>query len=160
MGLWWLWDSHNDLPLDDLSQRLLDLAQSLDDPLKVALIKNQLAHWLVYSGQPEAGFAMHEEALAALQHHGERQHVALTLQFLGQAAAYAGDLRRALLYCDQAIALARTIGDLRTLAGSLMLRGYTTSPAFKEPVFSAPATLTACQRDLQEARRLDDEIER
>jgi DNA-binding CsgD family transcriptional regulator/Flp pilus assembly protein TadD len=158
-GLWWLWANYSDPRLNDLCQRLLDLARLLDDPLKVAFSKNLQGYWLVSSNQPEAGFALHEEALPVLQQHGESHAVVRTLLFLGHAAAEAGELRRAVAYYDQAIALARSIGDVRVLAGSLAYRGFTTSPAFTEAVFSVRGSLAACQRDLQEARRLADEIE-
>jgi predicted ATPase/DNA-binding CsgD family transcriptional regulator len=159
MGLAWLWGNYNDPRSGDLCRRLLELAQELGDPLKVALSQNVLGNWLVFSNQPEAGLALHEQALPVLQQHRESQQVVRTLQFLGQAAAQYGDLRRAVAYYDQGIILARTIGDRRAQAASLAYRGLATSPAVKEAVFSAGGTLAACQQDLQEALRLVDEIE-
>jgi len=155
-----LWANYTDLRCGDLCQRLVDLAQVLDDPLKVALSQNLLGNWLVCSNHPQAGLALHEQALPLVQQYGESRQVVTTLQLLGQAADSAGQRRRAVLSFDQAIALSRSIGHRRGVAVSLGYRGLATSPAFHETVESAGGTLAACQRDLEEARRLYDDIER
>src|SRR5258706_11752744 len=68
-------------------------------------------------------------------------------------------MRWAVSYYDRAIALSRSIGEKRICVASLAFRSYAISPALKEPAFSAQGTLAACQRDLEEARRLTDEME-
>ena len=159
MGLIWLLSEHDDQDLSDFFQRLLDLAQSLEDPQKYALSKNLQAHHLAEDGQPEASIPMHEEALHLFQHQGDQRGEARALEFLGQTMAFYGDMRWAVSYYDRAIALSRSIGEKRICVASLACRSYAVSPALKEPAFSAQGTLAACQRDLEEARRLTDEME-
>jgi len=159
MGLIWLLSEHDDQVRSDFFQRLLDLAQSLEDPQKYALGKNLQAHHLAYAGQPEASITMHEEALHLFQQQGDQRGEARALEFLGQTIAFYGDMRWAVSYYDRAIALSRSIGEKRICAASLAFRSYAMSPALKEPAFSAQGTLAACQRDLEEARSMADEME-
>src|SRR5258708_21621411 len=93
MGLIWLLSEHDDQVRSDFFQRLLDLAQSLEDPQKYALGKNLQAHHLAYAGQPEASIPMHEEALHLFQQQGDQRGEARALEFLGQTMAFYGDMR-------------------------------------------------------------------
>jgi DNA-binding CsgD family transcriptional regulator len=159
MGLIWLLSEHDDQVRSDFFQRLLDLAQLLEDPQKYAQSKNLQAHHLAYAGQPEASIPMHEEALHLFQHQGDQRGEARALEFLGQTMAFYGDMRGAVSSYDRAIALSRRIGEKRVCVASLFYRSYATSPALKEPAFSAQGTLAACQQDLEEARSMADEME-
>src|SRR5260221_11800058 len=159
MGLIWLLSEHDDQVLSDFFQRLLDLAQSLEDPQKYALGKNLQAHHPAYAGQPEPSITMHEEALHLFQQQGDQRGEARALEFLGQTIAFYGDMRWAVSYYDRAIALSRSIGEKRICVASLAFRSSAISPALKEPAFSAQGTLAGWQRDLEEARRLTDEME-
>src|SRR5258708_10685096 len=73
--------------------------------------------------------------------------------------AFYGDMRGAVSSYDRAIALSRRIGEKRVCVASLFYRSYATSPALKEPAFSAQGTLVVCQQYLEEARSMPHEME-
>jgi DNA-binding CsgD family transcriptional regulator len=159
MELGSLWRGQDYLHAGDFLRRALALAQGQSSPQQYARSKNRLANWLVNTGHLEEGISMHEEAEAVLQALGETRDLAQTLGFLGRATTFAGDLRRSVSYYGQSVALYRAAGDQRGLAACLALRSAATSPFHSEPIFSATASLAACQQDLEEALCLARTIE-
>jgi len=159
MELGSLWRGKDYLHAGDFFRRALALTQARSSPQQYARSLNRLANWLVNTGQLEEGITMHEEAEAVLQALGETRDMAQTLGFLGRATTFAGDLRRSVSYYDQSVALYRAAGDQRGLVASLILHSAAASPFHSEPVFSAKASLVACQQNLKEALCLASTIE-
>ena len=142
----------------DYFDRAAALARDLDDPTLQGHSLNRLGNWLLNTGQYDASLAAHRQALALFEARADRQGIADTLDLLGLACAFSGDLPQSAAHYTRAIEGYRTLGDRRGRASSLAVRGVVRSPAFAETVSGAAGTQEECVRDFDEAIGLTRQI--
>jgi predicted ATPase/DNA-binding CsgD family transcriptional regulator len=159
MAITFLWTERDYPRAEDYLRRALELAQALGDTQKFAFTQNLRGYWLTNAGQPVASIPLHEEALAASLRCSEVQCIGSTLQYLALALLYSGDMQRADVCNDQAIAFARTWGDKRSLANCLVMGIALATPVLNETTYSTREPLAKRRQDIQKALAQADSIE-
>ena len=153
-----LWTGQDYDRAGDYLTRAAALARDLDDPTFQGHSLNRLGNWLLNTGQYDASLAAHRQALALFEARADRQAIADTLDLLGLACAFSGDLPLSASCYTRAIDEYGTLGDRRGRASSLAVRGVVRSPAFAETVSGTDGTQEACVRDIDEALELTRQI--
>jgi excisionase family DNA binding protein len=96
---------------------------TLENRMDAAMMKGQIGFVLLYLGRYKEAEPFFEESLAEFHELGNEVNVAVMLDALGTAAYGQGDLIRAKLHVEAAIALIRTTGELHRLPSALQFSG-------------------------------------
>ena len=119
-----LWAGRDLALTGDYYQRALELARSLDEPRLIAHTLNRLGHWRVNAVKPREALALHKEALAIFEGLGDRPGVATTLDLLGTASFFSGELVGIVRYSERAATLFRELDDRQGLSHSLAMLSH------------------------------------
>ncbi len=150
-----LWAGRDYVEAGIYYRQAFDLAQTMDDPLRLAQSQNRLGNWYLNVDQTVEAIRFHQEALALFQTAGYQRGIAETLDLLGMASLLNSAPLESAAYLERAVLLWREIGDRQWLSSSLAtltLSGicYHTDKAF--PVFQRD--LASGEEALQIAREI------
>jgi predicted ATPase/class 3 adenylate cyclase len=110
----WAYDERGAKPeANALAERILELAQQVDDPWVRAEALNDVGglHALTDTGGVDRGAALLQESLALRRALGDEQNVADSLNNLGWAALLRGDYPEARRHLEESLYVARRLGD-------------------------------------------------
>jgi DNA-binding CsgD family transcriptional regulator/tetratricopeptide (TPR) repeat protein len=123
-----LWASRNYDRAGEHCQRALQLARMHDDRSILAHARNRVGNWYGNGDHGDVAMLHHQEALALFEQLDDRHGVAATLDLLGMAAHFIGDTPAAAHYCEQAVALARELGERKLLSSALATLAVAQAP--------------------------------
>jgi len=140
LALGFLWTARSYQQADDYFQAALGLARQAGDPIALARTLNRVGNWYLNADEPQTALVYHRKALAFLQQADNLPGAAETLDLLGTATYYSGDLSGAAAYYQAAIDLCRTLDQRTTLVSALLLFAVTGSPNYLHDtlVWSSP----------------------
>lgn len=130
LALGFLWTARSYQQADDYFQAALQLARQHGEPVTLARTLNRVGNWHLNADEPQIAFAHHEEALTLLRQADDQPAVAETLDLLGTAAYYSGDLAQAIVYYGMTIDLSRVYKQHSTLVSALLLLGVASGPNY------------------------------
>ena len=144
--LGFLWASRDYIQAGQWFRRALELAQALADPRLQASSLNRLANWLVNTGHEEEGIHTHQQALQIFEAQHDKEGMAETLDLLGTANGFSGDVVMAVKQQGQAIE--RQADLLNEQAFAEIIMGFTWSPFGEIPCPGASAQgMQNCHRN-------------
>jgi tetratricopeptide (TPR) repeat protein len=152
MAIGFLWTGHDYEQAGVWFRQALALAEQLSDPTLRARSLNRLGNWLQNTGRIQEALEAHQEALRLFEVRTDRQGMAQTLEMLGMAHLFMGDVARAVKdFYGRAIELFRSLDDRQSLCSILAMRALDTAPETLETTFSALLTHGECVQDVKEA---------
>ena len=114
-----LWAARDYEKYGNYCQQALDLARSMADPTAIGHSLNRLGNWLMNIGQPFAALDCHREALERFETRDDKPGIAATLDLLGGASFFCGNVIEAVTYYQQAIPTLRDLNNHQALVSSL-----------------------------------------
>lgn len=155
LSLGFLWSGRDYKQAGAWYSKALKLAEELADSTLHARSLNRLGNWLVNTGRIQEALDAHQEALRLFEMQQNIQGMAETLDMLGMAYYFTGDVARAVKdFFGRAIELFRMLGDNQSLFSTLAARAIDSAPETIETTFSALRTCGECVQDTEEALRL------
>ncbi len=130
LALGFLWTGRDYPRAGDYFQEALQLAHSLDQPAVLARSLNRIGNWYINAEQPLEAQRYHREALTLFGSANDPVGEAETLDLLGTASYFGGDLWQAVTYYQQSIAQARQLNLHETLVSSLHLLAAVSGPNY------------------------------
>jgi adenylate cyclase len=152
-----LWAARDHGQAKTYFETALKLARLKYDPSLLAISLNWMGNWYTNNENLKKAIKCHQEALAVFEELEDAANLANTLDLLGIANLFAGDLAVSILYYDRAVALSRELNDLPRVASSLMGRS-TTLVTLAWLTSVPPALIHDPLDDIEEARRIGKKI--
>jgi diguanylate cyclase (GGDEF)-like protein len=107
----------------DYFERALEIARGAGEQRLVATLLSNLAAVLTVLESPQAGIALYREAIAIAEQQDRTTFVALQRGLLCEQLLALGNLNEAERYCGEALPVLEAAGEIRHLAGLLMVVG-------------------------------------
>jgi DNA-binding CsgD family transcriptional regulator/tetratricopeptide (TPR) repeat protein len=133
----------------ELVTAALDLIDEREDPVRAGLLHERRGYHLWWQGRGEAGVADYEEAVRLVPAHPPSRERAFVLAGLGFICMVIGPIERSRAACEEALAVARSVG-----AGAAEVRALATLGNVRETLGDRPGGIAA----LREARALAREV--
>lgn len=124
----------------------LELARLIGEPSTLARSLRGLGYWHVEADQPLEGLRCHEEALRIVEALGDRRGEAETLDSVGLASHFSGDLCAAARYYERAAAIYREMDDREGLVTALTMLAARGVHYLHSPLVWPAASLAEAKR--------------
>lgn len=119
IDLGFLWQSRDWVRAGEFFERAFELARSLEDTALVGHSLNRIGNWYMNRRHPREALPYHQQALEMFQAVNDRRGTAQTLDLLGVASGFVGDVIQGAAYSEQAVALFRELDDRQSLVRTL-----------------------------------------
>ncbi|MEZ4663973.1 MAG: AAA family ATPase [Caldilineaceae bacterium] len=130
LALGFLWTARSYAQADGYFQTALVLARAHDEPVALARTLNRVGNWYLNADAPQTALTHHAEALALLRQTNDQAGIAETLDLVGTATYYSGDLTRAKAIYQETIGLCRKLEQRTTLVSALLLAAVVDAPNY------------------------------
>jgi tetratricopeptide (TPR) repeat protein len=105
----------------------MEIARRIGEPVQIGVSLNWMGNWYTNEDDPNLAMQHHQEALHIFEGLGNPRDLANTLDLLGLAHLFTGDISASLPYFNRSIDLYRQLDDRPRLASSLLGRANTVS---------------------------------
>lgn len=149
-----LWAGRDYARAGDFFRQAVERARALGDSTAHGRSLNRLANWLVNTGGAAEALPVHEQALAIFTAADDPRGMAETLDLLGMASGFSGDVAAAVRHYERAIPLFRTLGETQLLSHCLSTRAIYASPSMNDTTWCPRGTPAQRTAEMDEALAL------
>jgi tetratricopeptide (TPR) repeat protein len=136
----------------------LERARAIGAPATLAISLNLVGNRLLNADQPLDARRHHQEALEIFERVQDARGIAATLDFLGVASYFAGDLLAGAAYYEQAVVRYRDLDDRHGLASCLVMLATRGTNYLHLPLVWPETDAAGVLREGQEALKIAGEI--
>ncbi len=119
VDLGFLWQSRDWGRAGGYFERALDLARSLGETALVAQSLNRIGNWYMNRALPREARSYHRQALQLYREAQDPRGAAQTLELLGLAGYFVGEVIQGAAYCEEALPTLRRMDDRQGLVNTL-----------------------------------------